>query len=311
MKSHKKMQHAIQTISALIIWIAISCSAVYAVPADTLKGSGKQKKKIVFIAGAPSHGKGEHEFKAGCTLLAKQLNEYTKNVNAVVYDSDWPADPSVLADADAIVIFSDGGERHMIIPHLEEMDKLMKKGVGLVLLHYAVELPKGEKGNYFLNWVGGYFEPFWSVNPFFNAEFKSIPKHAITRGVKPFESKDEWYYHMRFAEGMKNVTPLLVTLPPKSTLDRPDGSHDNNPFVRAEINQGIPQTMAWAFEGVNGGRGFGFTGGHMHNNWINDDFRKLVLNAIVWAAKVNVPKKGIITPTPTQSEMDSLLNRMK
>ena len=25
-----------------------------------------------------------------------------------------------------------------------------------------------------------------------------IPEHETTRGVKPFEVKDEWYYHMRF-----------------------------------------------------------------------------------------------------------------
>jgi len=297
----------------LIFIIVFLCPVVNAAANDSTNSEKpkKEKKKVVFIAGAPSHGKGEHEFKGGCTLLAKLLNEHTKTINAIVYDTDWPSDPSVLADADVIVIYSDGGERHMIIPHLKEMDGLMKKGVGLVLLHYAVELPKGEKGNYFLNWVGGYFEPFWSINPHWNAVFKKLPSHAITRGVKPFEASDEWYYHMRFNDGMKNVVPLLVTLPPKSTLNRPDGSHDNNPFVREEIEKGIPQIMAWAFGRPAGGRGFGFTGGHMHNNWMNDDFRKLVLNAIVWTAKLKVPKKGVHTSTPTQSEMNSLLNVMK
>ncbi len=110
---------------------------------------------------------------------------------------------------------------------------------------------------------------------------------------------------------MKNVFPLLVTLPPKSTLNRPDGSHDNNPFVREDIDKGIPQILAWAFERPDGGRGVGFTGGHMHNNWMNDDFRKLVLNAIVWTAKLKVPKKGVHTSTPIQSEMNSLLNVVK
>ena len=42
-----------------------------------------------------------------------------------------------------------------------------------------------------------------------------------------------------------------------------------------------------------GGRGFGFTGAHFHNNWANDDFRKLVLNAILWVAKADVPKGGV------------------
>lgn len=300
----------------ILLFICITTSFYPATPAGTpgplkIREQEKEKKKIVFIAGPPSHGKGEHEFKAGCTLLAKLLNESTKNINAVVYHTDWPTDPSVLADADAVVIYCDGGGGHMVIPHLEEMDKLMKKGVGLVLLHYAVELPKGPKGNYFLSWVGGYFETYWSVNPFWNATFKNMPPHAITRGVAPFEAKDEWYYHIRFADDMKNVTPLLVTLPPKSTLNRPDGSHDNNAFARADIEKGIPQTMAWAFERAKGGRGFGFTGGHMHNNWMNDNFRKFVLNAIVWSAKLEVPKKGVHSIAPSQSEMDSLMATKK
>ncbi len=296
------------------IMLFISCVILLGSGCSSSKKSVKDsndtsavKKKIVFIAGGPSHGSGEHEFQGGCTLLAGMLNANMKNVNAVVYNGSWPADPSVLADADAIVVYSDGGGGHMIIPHLQEVDRLMKKGVGLVLLHYAVELPKGENGNYFLDWVGGYFETFWSVNPYWKADYTNIPKHAITRGVNPFEVDDEWYYHIRFRDGMKNIIPILVTLPPKSTLNRPDGSHDNNPFVRSDINKGIPQIMAWAIERPDGGRGFGFTGGHMHRNWMNDDFRKLVLNAIVWTAKIQVPKNGVPSKTPTQSEMDELL----
>ncbi|MEO6220126.1 MAG: ThuA domain-containing protein [Ginsengibacter sp.] len=271
------------------------------------KSLGKQKNKIVFIAGPASHGSGEHEYRGGCRLLAKLLNENAHNVEAVVYDGKWPDEPTAFDDAKTIVIYADGGEGHMIIPHMQEMEKLMKNGVGLVLLHYAVEIPKGELGNHFLNWVGGYFETYWSVNPYWTPTFDNLPKNEITRGVKPFSIDDEWYYHIRFPENIKNVTPILVDLPPKSSLDRPDGSHDNNAFVRADVDKGIPQIMAWSFERPGGGRGFGFTGGHMHRNWMNDDFRKLVLNAILWSAKIQVPKNGLNSATPTQSEMDNLL----
>lgn len=40
--------------------------------------------KIVFLAGAPSHGPNEHEFRAGCLLLAKRLNESGLVVQAEV-----------------------------------------------------------------------------------------------------------------------------------------------------------------------------------------------------------------------------------
>ena len=38
------------------------------------------------------------------------------------------------------------------------------------------------------------------------------------------------------------------------------------------------QTVAWAVKRPNGGRGFGFTGGHFFDNWRNDSFRKMALN---------------------------------
>jgi hypothetical protein len=51
--------------------------------------------------------------------------------------------------------------------------------------------------------------------------------------------------------------------------------------------------MMWAVERADGGRGFGFTGGHYHKNWGNDQFRKAVLNALVWVAKLDPPAEGV------------------
>ena len=50
--------------------------------------------------------------------------------------------------------------------------------------------------------------------------------------------------------------------------------------------------MAWAYERPDGGRGFGFTGGHFHRNWADENFRRVVVNAILWTAKVDVPEGG-------------------
>src|SRR5690606_19069874 len=129
--------------------------------------------------------------------------------------------------------------------------------------------------------------------------------HPITRGVQPFEAHDEWYYHMRFTEDQDNLVHILRALPPPSTLERPDGPHSNNEHVRnAILEKKEIQTTAWAYTRKNGGRGVGFTGAHVHNNWKVDDFRKLVLNALVWIAKAEVPADGIQTPTPSQDKLD-------
>jgi type 1 glutamine amidotransferase len=187
------------------------------------------------------------------------------------------------------------------------LGELMKRGVGFGCCHYAVEVPKDNGGPEFLNWMGGYFETHWSVNPHWDADFKVIPKHPITDGVRPFKIRDEWYFHMRFQEGMKGVTPILSAVAPPSTMNRPDGPHSGNPAVREAVAKGEPQHVMWAYERPDGGRGFGFTGGHFHNNWGHDDFRKVVLNAILWIAKAPIPPGGVqsvVTPEDLKENLD-------
>jgi hypothetical protein len=271
---------------------------------------------VLLLAGRPSHGAGEHEHNAGVQLLAKCLEQGAADRVSTKFhlNAEWPS-AEELGKADTIVIYCDGGGGHLALQgdHLEQLGKEMKRGCGFVCLHYAVEpayepdnWPAGEKvpppgrrskgkgAAEFLDWLGGYFEQFWSVNPHWLANFKEFPKHTISNGVKPFSTTDEWYYHMRFRPGMKGVTPVLSDLPPESTTKRGEGPHAGNPEQRkAVLELKEPQHVAWAVEREDGGRGFGFTGGHFHRNWGNQEQRKLVLNAIVWTAKAEVPPNGI------------------
>jgi hypothetical protein len=178
------------------------------VAGSMLVGHAAEPKKIVLVAGGSSHGRGSHEHRAGCLLLAKCLSNIP-NLQTVVVSNGWPTDQSVFNGASAIVLYSDGDTGHPFIQgdRLQVLGKLMKQGVGLGCLHFAVEVPKDRGGPEFLDWIGGYFEAYWSVNPFWTAEFKSFPSHPVSRGVQPFKMRDEWYYHMRFRENMEGVTP--------------------------------------------------------------------------------------------------------
>jgi hypothetical protein len=251
-------------------------------------------KKVLLIAGPPSHGPGQHEHNAGMLLLQKCLAG-VPGLKAEVTLNGWPKDNAALNGADAIIIYADGGAKHVALQddHLSVLDQALSKGAGLGLLHYATE-PTLEKGQTeFLKWLGGAFEIHWSVNPHWDAEFKTLPSHPITRGVKPFTIRDEWYFNIRFVEERKGLTPILVAVPDASTTSRPDGHHSGNPTVRAAVARGEPQTVAWAYERPNGGRGFGFTGAHFHSNWSQEDFRRLVLNSVLWLAKMEVPAGGV------------------
>jgi hypothetical protein len=265
-------------------------------------------KKVLLIAGPPSHGPRAHEHNAGVQLLQKCLTG-VRGLKTEIALNGWPQNPAALENIDAVIIYSDGGAKHIALAddHLQQLDRALSKGAGLGLLHYAVE-PTLEKGQAeFLKWVGGAYEIHWSVNPHWDGNFKSFPKHPITRGVQPFVINDEWYFNMRFVDGMKGVTPILVAVPDASTVERPDGHHSGNPAVRAMVARGDPQTVSWAYERPGGGRGFGLTGAHDHDNWGNENFRKLVLNAILWLAKMEVPANGVMSSV-TKADLDANLD---
>jgi type 1 glutamine amidotransferase len=265
-------------------------------------------KKIVLIAGRPSHGPGDHEHRAGCLLLQKCLAQ-VPGITTVVVTNGWPSDVSVFDDAAALAIYSDGGGGHPFVQgeRLKEIAKLMRRGVGLGCIHYAVEVPKDKGGVEFLAWIGGYFETYYSVNPHWEADFKVLPNHAITRGVRPFKINDEWYYHMRFLENSPWLVRLLSAAPPDSTRGKPgqNDPHGGNPEVQKHMGQ-IEHVM-WAVNRPDTGRGFGFTGGHFHKNWGDDNFRKIILNALLWIAKADVPPNGVES-TVTEEDLKANLD---
>ena len=294
-----------RSVSSVLSVLKI-CALIFPFACSIANGADK---KIVFIAGNPSHGPGEHEYRAGCLLLQKCLNTLP-GITVAVHSNDWPKRADAFQGADGIVIFSSGAGSHPAIKEnrLQLLGDLMKKGVGLGCIHFAVELPKDKGGPEFLQWIGGYFETYWSVNPHWTADFKDLPNHPITRGVKPFKINDEWYYHMRFPEGMKNVTPILTAIPPDSTRGKEgaNSTHGGNPHVFAR--KGMPEHVMWATERPDGGRGFGITGAHFHKNWGDENFRKVVLNAILWIAKAEVPAQGVkcqLTPEDLSANLDS------
>jgi type 1 glutamine amidotransferase len=157
----------------------------------------------------------------------------------------------------------------------------MDDKVGFVNLHYAVEYPKSQSEHVLL-WLGGYYETGFSTNPHWKADFKVIPGHPITRGVKPFSITDEWYFNIRFKPELKGVTPILKATPPDNTRGT----------ASAKEHPGRAEVVAWAFDRANGGRSFGFTGGHFHRNWGDENFRRLVTNAILWSAGLKIPEGG-------------------
>ena len=189
-------------------------------------------------------------------------------------------------------MLSDGADRNrddhplLVGDRLQVLKKQMDRGCGLVAIHWTVFVPKDHGGDEFLEWIGGYFDyesGSAANNPAANKWFSKIqttksdcklatPNHPIARGLKPFSLREEYYYNIRFRPNDPRLKPILTTTIPGESQE---------------------QTVAWAVERSGGGRGFGFTGGHFFENFGVEEFRRMVANAILWTAHVEVPASGV------------------
>jgi hypothetical protein len=252
--------------------------------------------KIVLLAGGPSSKAMAHEYFAGCALLMDWLKQQPGVWPLMA--RGWPADERVLEGARCVVYYGDGGGKQ---PFLEPkrwaaLTRLMESGGGLVLLHQAMDLPAGPKSEKLKAWLGGVFRSDIGCRGHWDMEFAKIPEHPVTRGVKPFAAPaDGWLYNLHFANTA--VTPLLIGEVPDKSRTTAD----------AKKNTGRGEVIAWACERPDGGRGFGFTGADLHASWNYASQRTLVVNGILWSARLPVPADGAIiefNPAALQRNLD-------
>ena len=251
-------------------------------------GAGGQSKTIVFFGGVKTHGPGAHEHLRGAQLL-KTCLETATNVAPVktrIYLDAWPKDPRELDDAATIVLVWEGWGKHLVRTadpeKAQRLDQLMKRGVGLVCLHAATAVEDGVEP-YFLDWIGGNKKVRYSLHPMARDVSLALPSagHPVCRGVKPMSfPSEEFYCKIFFRPGDKRITPILTAMLPPEVPEK--------------------QVVGWACERSDGGRGFGCTGPHFHANFGNDDLRRLVLNAILWTAKLEVPRGGVQSRLPAE-----------
>ncbi len=264
-------------------------------------------KHLVIVAGGPSHSTGTHEHRAGVLIMERCLAN-VPDIEVSTHFGGWPSDDSAFESADAVHLFMDGGGRHPVVQEdrLQVIRQHIDNGMSFGAMHYAVEVPADNGGEQFKKWIGGHYETHFSANPIWEASFENLSNHPVMKGVEPFTVEDEWYFSIRFRPDMVGVTPLLVAIPSDDTRDGPY-VHPQGPYDHIVERKGESEVLSWVVEREDGGRGFGFTGGHFHNNWGNDGFRTYVLNALVWLAGAEVPDNGVscqITEADLQENLD-------
>lgn len=241
--------------------------------------------KVVLLAGSVSNKPGQHEYFAGCTLMMQWLRA-ERGVFPVLAAEGWPQNEKVFEGAKCVVVYMDGGAKLSFLPPARwtVMEELMSKGVGLVMLHQAVDMPS-DRAAQMQSWLGGAFVSDIGCRGHWDMDFAKFPQHPITRGVARFAAPgDGWLYNLHFSPA--GVTPLVAGAVPDKSRSSAD----------AKTHLGRDEVIGWAFERTGGGRSFGFTGCDLHRNWGIEAQRRLVTNGILWAAGLEVPTAGAAVP---------------
>ncbi|MEI6714483.1 MAG: ThuA domain-containing protein [Verrucomicrobiota bacterium] len=252
-------------------------------------------KKIVLIGGKKSHAEGEHDFPNGIPLIAAWLraSPLFANADILTYTAGWPADLTVLEGADAVVCYFDGvQEKPEPLNNTERIaaiQKLMDHGAGLVCLHQSSTVPTDNSSIPLNQWLGARRNGMWDRTTEKVTLSPASPEHPISSGVGTFTYTDEFYPTLIFSDE-KAITPILKAEVTPKFGDKK--KQEINPPAKAE------HVLAWAYNRPDGGRAFGFTGGHYLKALHEPQLQKLLVNAIAWTSKVEVPKNGVSTPEP-------------
>ncbi len=236
-------------------------------------------RKIVLVAGetAKVDVVGHHDYLAGCKCLEVLLNQ-TAGVSTVQVTEGWPSDEAVLEQASSIVFYTDGGGKQAFLSSPErvaKMQSLVDAGVGIVMIHQAVDFPNEftEEGR---AWIGGVYENGNSGRGHWPSNHVDFPNHPITGGMTPWQINDGWLNGIQFVDELKGITPLVW-------------SGKEYAGSRAGLDEDI---VGWAYERPKGGRSFSFTGLDAHSAWSLPGMRQLVVNGVLWTAGVEVPPQG-------------------
>jgi type 1 glutamine amidotransferase len=272
---------------------AIAGSAL-ALGALTAHAEEKPARALV-VVGPSQHPPGTHEVAAGGRLLKHCLDALGLKTDVV---TEWPKDGAkAFADVATVAFIGDLFPPE-VMPNrdaiMRDLAALTKRGCGIVCVHYATGLEAkhvtADGDHPLLHWTGGYFATRCNHHKSVARVFKEATiepakgEHPILRGWKQFTLHDEPYINNYFGKDgpAKGVTVLATSmLPPEKPAK---------------------EAVAWAAERADGGRGAGVVMPHFYRSWGIDDFRVLMLNAILWTAKHDVPKDGARVKLPDLAE---------
>ena len=184
----------------------------------------------------------------------------------------WPEGPELIRRADGIVLYlSEGAKWLAADPRRQDaIGQLAARGGGLVALHWGMGCRDPQYIEPFVKLFGAcHGGPDRRYQVLLARLQVADRAHPITRGLAPLTIRDEFYYRLKTPSG-EPAPRTLVT----ATID------------------GHEEMVSWAWERPDGGRSFGFSGLHFHDNWREPSYRRLVTQGVLWTVKLDLPEGG-------------------
>ena len=270
----------------LVILALASLIPVVALAEDRPKAEADRPKRVLLLGQKPdSHPANSHEYMAGVRLIAKLLQNRGGLQTVVLQaDSPWRDGPELLDGADGAVVFLTEGAKWVMedADRLAAFQRLAKRGGGLSVLHWGMGTREAAPIESFVQLFGMcHGGPDRKYKVLTATISPTSEKHPILSGLAPVEVHDEFYYALKRPAQVERLVPL----------------------IQVPID-GDNQTVAWAWERPDHGRSFGFSGLHYHDNWKLTEYRRLVLQGVLWSLGQSIPTEGLAVEV-TVADLDS------
>jgi type 1 glutamine amidotransferase len=257
-----KLRHRGTAMKHLILSLLFVVSSSFA--ADV-------KKLLIVGQGSDGHPPTTHEFMPGAKVLAELLKLFPEIQTTVVDASEpWAGGDKLIDACDGIAMFISEGSMWMQkdASRYAAIKRLAARGGAIIALHWSVGAKDAQ-------YIPGQLELLGATRGGEQRKYTKIEvelkktdsKHPIMNGVPDMKVYDEFYY----------------------ALDQAKGIH---PLITANI-EGKDETAVWSWERPDSGRSFGFVMLHYHSNWQREDYRRFIVQGVLWSLKQDIPEKGV------------------
>ena len=231
----------------------------------------RPKRLLIVGQGSDGHPTTTHEFMPGAKVLAELLKPYkavqTSLVNA---DEPWMDGAKLIDKADGIVMLVTQGAQWMQMEPQRHaaLKRLAARGGAITALHWSVGAQDAKYIQGQLDLLGATRGGPQRKYLVLATELKRVvPAHPILSGLGDFKVYDEIYYAL---DRVPRIQPLFT-----ANIDGKD------------------EMAAWSWERSDGGRSFGFVGLHFHSNWQLPEYRRFVVQGVLWSLKLPIPTGGV------------------